>query len=80
MGRVFVLLFQVRARVSAEILRNAVIGGLVISFQLLNLLGIGFNREAAPVLLGVGLLLANAGANFYRLVVIDPSESGSSVT
>jgi len=38
------------------------------------LLGLGFHREAAPVLLGVGLLLANAGANFYRLVVVSPSE------
>jgi len=30
--------------------------------------------KAAPVLLGVGLLLANAGANFYRLVVVSPSK------
>jgi hypothetical protein len=40
----------------------------------LNLLGIGFHREAAPVLLGVGLLLANAGANFCRLVFVIPSK------
>ena len=73
-SRVFVFLFRVGARPNAEIARNAIAAGLNVSFQLLNLLGIGFHREAAPVLLGVGLLLANAGANFYRLVVVIPPE------
>lgn len=76
-SRTFALLFRVGARASAEIVRNAIALGLIVSFQLLNLLDLGFHREAAPVLLGVGLLLANAGANFYRLVVINPSEPGS---
>jgi hypothetical protein len=74
LSRVFVFLFRVGARPNAEIARNAIAAGLNVSFQLLNLLGLGFHREAAPVLLGVGLLLANAGANFYRLVVVSPSE------
>jgi hypothetical protein len=69
-SRVFVFLFRVGARANLEIVRNAVAAGLNVSFQLLNLLGLGFHREAAPVLLGVGLLLANAGANFYRLVFV----------
>lgn len=76
MSRVFVVLFRVGARANAEIARNAIAVGLNFSLQLLNLLGLGFDREAAPVLLGVGLLLANAGANFYRLVVVTPSEAG----
>jgi hypothetical protein len=76
-SRIFALLFRVNARPTPEILRNAFAIGLIISFQLLNLLGLGFNREAAPVLLGVGLLLANSGANFYRLVVVNPPEPGS---
>ena len=74
MSRVFVFLFRVGARANIEIVRNMVASGLNIFFQLLNLVGIGFHREAAPVLLGLGLLLANAGANFYRLVVVSPSE------
>jgi len=73
LSRVFVYLFRVGARPNVEIVRNVTAAGLNVSFQLLNLLGIGFHREAAPVLLGVGLLLANAGANFYRLVVVNPS-------
>ena len=77
MSRVFVFLFRVGARANVEIVRNMVAVGLNVSLQLLNLLGLGFHREAAPVLLGVGLLLANAGANFYRLVVVSPSEPGS---
>ena len=75
MSRVFVFLFRVGARANIEIARNAIASGLNICFQLLNLAGIGFHREAAPVLLGLGLLLANAGANFYRLVVVSPSET-----
>jgi hypothetical protein len=75
MSRVFVFLFQAGARANIEIARNMVASGLNIFFQLLNLVGIGFHREAAPVLLGLGLLLANAGANFYRLVVVSPSET-----
>jgi hypothetical protein len=75
MSRVFVFLFRVGARANIEIVRNMVASGLNIFFQLLNLVGIGFHREAAPVLLGLGLLLANAGANFYRLVVVSPSET-----
>jgi hypothetical protein len=74
MSRVFVFLFRVGARANIEIVRNMTAAGLNVLFQLLNLVGVGFHREAAPVLLGVGLLLANAGANFYRLVVVDPSE------
>ena len=74
MSRVFVFLFRVGARANVEIVRNMTAAGLSVFFQLLNLVGVGFHREAAPVLLGVGLLLANAGANFYRLVVVDPSE------
>ena len=73
-SRIFVLLFRVGARATTEIVRNAIITGLVFSLQLVNLLGLGFDREAAPVLAGVGLLLTNAGANFYRLVVISPKE------
>jgi hypothetical protein len=73
-SRAFVFLFRVGARPNAEIARNAIAGALNVSFQLLNLLNLGFHREAAPVLLGVGLLLANAGANFYRLVVVTPPE------
>jgi hypothetical protein len=73
-SRVFVLLFRVGARATAEIVRNAIISSLVFSLQLVNLLGLGFDREAAPVLVGVGLLLTNAGANFYRLVVVSPKE------
>jgi hypothetical protein len=76
LSRVFVVLFRAGARANAEIARNAIAIGLNGSLQLLNLLGLGFHREAAPVLLGVGLLLANAGANFYRLVVVSPSEAG----
>jgi hypothetical protein len=76
-SRVFAFLFRVGARANAEIARNAIAVGLIVSLQLLNLLGLGFHREAAPVLLGVGLLLANAGANFYRLVVVSPSEIGT---
>jgi hypothetical protein len=75
MSRVFVFLFQAGARANIEIARNMVASGLNIFFQLLNLVGIGFHREAAPVLLGLGLLLANAGANFYRLVVVSPAEA-----
>ena len=74
LSRVFVYLFRVGARPNVEIIRNVTAAGLNILLQLLNLLGIGFNREAAPVLLGVGLLLANAGANFYRLVFVSPSK------
>ncbi len=77
MSRVFVFLFRVGARANAEIVRNMCAAGLNVSFQLLNLVGLGFHREAAPVLLGLGLLLANAGANFYRLVVVSPSEPES---
>jgi hypothetical protein len=73
-SRVFVFLFRAGARANAEIVRNATLLGLNISFQLLNLLGVGFHHEAAPVLLGVGLVLANAGANFYRLVIVSPPE------
>jgi len=73
-SRVFVFLFRSGARANTEIVRNATALGLNISFQLLNLLGIGFHHEAAPVLLGVGLVLANAGANFYRLVIVSPPE------
>ena len=76
-SRTFALLFRVGAPVSAEIVRNVTVLGLIVSLQLLNLLGLGFHREAAPVLLGVGLLLANAGANFYRLVAVSPSERES---
>ena len=76
-SRVFVFLFQIGARANVEIVRNVVAAGLNVSFQLLNLLGLGFHREAAPVLLGVGVILANAGANFYRLVVVSPSEPRS---
>jgi hypothetical protein len=76
MSRVFVVLFRAGARANTEIARNAIAIGLNASLQLLNLLSLGFHREAAPVLLGVGLLLANAGANFYRLVVVSPSEAG----
>jgi hypothetical protein len=76
-SHIFALLFRVGARASAEIIRNATALGLIVSLQLLNLLSLGFHREAAPVLLGVGLLLANAGANFYRLVVVNPSEPDS---
>jgi len=75
MSRVFVFLFRAGARANIEIARNMVASGLNIFFQLLNLVGIGFHREAAPVLLGLGLLLANAGANFYRLVVVSPAEA-----
>lgn len=71
---IFTLLFRVGARASPEIIRNAIVLGLIICLQLLNLLGLWFHREAAPVLLGVGLLLTNAGANFYRLVMVNPSE------
>ena len=71
------MLFRVGAPVSAEIVRNAIALGLIVFLQLLTLLGLGFHREAAPVLLGVGLLLANAGANFYRLVFVSPSERES---
>lgn len=74
MSRVFLFIFRAGARANAEIVRNATALGLNISFQLLNLLGIGFDHEAAPVLLGVGLILANAGANFYRLVFVRPPE------
>jgi hypothetical protein len=74
LSRVFVFLFRVGARPNVEIIRNVTAAGLNVAFQLLNLLGIGFHREAAPVLLGVGLLLANAGANFYRLVFVSPSK------
>jgi hypothetical protein len=77
MSRVFVFLIRVGARINIEIARNVIAAGLTISLQLLNLLGVGFHREAAPVLLGVGVLLANAGANFYRLVVVSQSEPGS---
>ena len=77
MSRVFVFLVRVGARANAEIIRNAIAAGLNVVFQLLNLLSFGFHREAAPVLLGVGLLLANAGANFYRLVLIKPPEPRS---
>jgi hypothetical protein len=77
MSRVFVFLIRVGARANIEIARNVTAAGLTISLQLLNLVGIGFHREAAPVLLGVGVLLANAGANFYRLVVVSQSEPGS---
>jgi hypothetical protein len=77
MSRVFVFLIRVGARANIEIARNVTAAGLTISLQLLNLVGIGFHREAAPVLLGVGVLLANAGANFYRLVVVSTSEPGS---
>ncbi len=77
MSRTFALLFRLRARVSAEIIRNALAVGLIVSIQLLNLLSVGFDREAAPVILGVSVLLANAGANFYRLVLIRPSEPGA---
>ena len=76
-SRVFVFLYRGGARATAEIVRNAIATGLNVSFQLLNLLGLGFHREAAPVLVGVGLLLANAGANFYRLVVVSPPEPGA---
>lgn len=76
-SHIFALLLRVGARPSVEIVRNAIALGLIVAFQLLNLLGLGFHREAAPVLLGVGLLLANAGANFYRLVVVEPSVTGS---
>ncbi len=76
-SRGFVFLFRVGARPNAEIARNVIAAGLNVIFQLLNLLSLGFHREAAPVLLGVGLLLANAGANFYRLVVVSPPETGS---
>jgi hypothetical protein len=76
-SRVFVFLFRIGARANVEIVRNVVAAGLNVSFQLLNLLGLGFHREAAPVLLGVGVILANAGANFYRLVVVSPSEPRS---
>jgi hypothetical protein len=69
-----VFLFRVGARANVEIIRNMTAAGLNVSFQLLNLVGVGFHREAAPVLLGLGLLLANAGANFYRLVVVSQSE------
>ncbi len=74
LSRVFVFLFRSGARPNIEIARNVIAAGLNVVFQLLNLLSLGFHREAAPVLLGVGLLLANAGANFYRLVVVSPSE------
>jgi hypothetical protein len=74
LSRVFVFLFRVGARANVEIVRNMTAAGLNVLFQLLNLVGVGFHREAAPVLLGLGLLLANAGANFYRLVVVDPLE------
>jgi hypothetical protein len=74
LSRVFVFLIRSGARLNAEIARNVIATGLNVAFQLLNLLDLGFHREAAPVLLGVGLLLANAGANFYRLVVISPPE------
>jgi hypothetical protein len=77
LSRVFVVLFRAGARANAEIARNAIAASLIFSLQLLNLLSLGFHREAAPVLLGVGLLLANAGANFYRLVVVNPSETGA---
>ena len=77
LSRVFVFLFRLGARANIEIARNAIAVGLNISFQLLNLLSVGFHREAAPVLLGVGVLLANAGANFYRLVFVSPSEPGT---
>jgi hypothetical protein len=73
-SRVFVFLFRAGARANVEIVRNAAALGLNISFQLLNLLGLGFDHEAAPVLLGVGLMLTNAGANFYRLVFVRPPE------
>jgi hypothetical protein len=76
MSRVFVFLFRAGARANIEISRNAIALGLNVALQLLNLLGVGFHREAAPVLLGLGLLLANAGANFYRLVVVSPSVLG----
>ncbi len=72
-SRVFAFLFRIRARPSVEILRNVVVAGLIVALQLLNLLRVGFDREAAPVLVGVGLLLTNAGMNFYRLVVVYPS-------
>lgn len=72
-SRVFVFLFRIGARPNLEILRNVTVSGLTVALQLLNLLGIGFHREAAPVLLGVGLLLTNAGMNFYRLVVLSPT-------
>jgi len=75
MSRVFVFLFRVGARANVEIIRNMTASGLNVFFQLLNLVGIGFHREAAPVLLGLGLLLANAGANFYRLVVVSQAET-----
>jgi hypothetical protein len=74
LSRVFVFLFRIGARPNVELVRNMTAAGLNVSFQLLNLLGIGFHREAAPVLLGVALLLANAGANFYRLVFVSPSK------
>jgi hypothetical protein len=74
LSRVFVLIFRSGARPNIEIARNVIAAGLNVVFQLLNLLSLGFHREAAPVLVGVGLLLANAGANFYRLVVISPPE------
>jgi hypothetical protein len=77
MSRVFVFLFRVGARANVEIIRNMTAAGLNVFFQLLNLVGVGFHHEAAPVLLGLGLLLANAGANFYRLVVVNLSEPQS---
>jgi hypothetical protein len=77
MSRIFVFLFRVGARATTEIVRNAIIMLILVSLQLLNLLNLGFSREAAPALLGISLLLANAGANFYRLVVIRPPQPGS---
>ena len=71
-SRPWVFLYRAREPISLQIAIPIVATSLVIIGQLLNLLGIGFHREAAPVLLGLGLLVTSAAFHFYRLVVVHP--------
>ena len=69
----FRMAVQAGERLPRDFVINIANAAVVLLLQLGNLIGLPFGRGPAPYLAGVALVVANAGTNFFRLVVVPKS-------